>query len=551
MSNKTLETLRLIFEDQPDILEIIKLSDLESERLVSILGKNNELFAKPVNLYVTGRTGAGKTSLGNCLLEQDVMKSSGFMDCTDSVGLFKLASHLCYFDLPGSGSNDDFENINRVALMIPQLEEEDLEITPITNFVKIDFSNTKHPIKETVSVEDWQSRSMQEQVNPDAILYVVASHMQFLRNDKEYLRDLLKYQKKASCKNKVIFAINIFRDEHTSREKHTPQNLQDIKNKINEVYKKIYEAEAPIVEFDAKTGDGLNKITALICEILPKEKLGNIQQVLRSELKEFAKVERNQRYQKTLIRIASRLASYKVDQKVGSEDLLKIAASAISTYGVETFKNQEELFQIYTELNQIIEVAAQEIQETQKNDIKIIENLTEEKELSREKPIIKQEKVTEYIEVNEPKIERGNFFEKFIDTTLTFFGFGKVFEKVVPEKVKKPIERLETRFLGYEKEVIGTVKVVVGHVEKIVGKDYLKGGYPVIKFIIGLGRGVQIYCHNPERSLQNCIENAEAAIENQLIPFKARIEQLLENNATHNAEQQLIQILEKALGTSK
>lgn len=75
MSKTALETLRLIFNDQPDLLEIIKLGDIESEKLVNSFRENNELFAAPVNLYVTGRTGAGKTSLGNRLLAQSVMES--------------------------------------------------------------------------------------------------------------------------------------------------------------------------------------------------------------------------------------------------------------------------------------------------------------------------------------------------------------------------------------------------------------------------------------------------------------------------------------------
>lgn len=58
--------------------------------------------------------------------------------------------------------------------------------------------------------------------------------------------------------------------------------------------------------------------------------------------------------------------------------------------------------------------------------------------------------------------------------TKLLFG-SKVFEeKIINEKVRKPIERLETRFLGYEKQIIDTVEVVVGQVEEIVGRNYLQ-----------------------------------------------------------------------------
>jgi predicted GTPase len=149
MSDKALETLRLIFQDQPDLLKIIELGDIESSKLVGAFRENNELFATPINLYVTGRTGAGKTSLGNCLLEEVEMKSTGDMDCTDSIGYFKLASNLCYFDLPGSGSDEKYENINRAVLLMPQIQNEDKDIF-IKEFKLIDYSNSENQKTETI-----------------------------------------------------------------------------------------------------------------------------------------------------------------------------------------------------------------------------------------------------------------------------------------------------------------------------------------------------------------------------------------------------------------
>ncbi|RUT03543.1 hypothetical protein DSM106972_051820 [Dulcicalothrix desertica PCC 7102] len=165
MSDNALETLRSIFHDQPDLLKIIQLGDIESSKLVGAFRENNDLFAAPINLYVTGRTGAGKTSLGNCLLEEVKMESTGHMDCTDSVGYFKLASNLCYFDLPGAGSNDNFENINRAVLLMPQLvEDEILDISTIQEFKKIDYSNYLKEETGTIKIEEWQSEAKQKQI---------------------------------------------------------------------------------------------------------------------------------------------------------------------------------------------------------------------------------------------------------------------------------------------------------------------------------------------------------------------------------------------------
>ena len=121
----SLEILQSIFSDRRDALNIFTLENLEAEGYKEHFRKNSEIFASPINMYVTGRTGAGKTALGNCLLsETTVMKSTGVQDCTREIGWFKLASNLRYFDLPGIASGAEFENINRAALLVPQIDDE-------------------------------------------------------------------------------------------------------------------------------------------------------------------------------------------------------------------------------------------------------------------------------------------------------------------------------------------------------------------------------------------------------------------------------------------
>lgn len=46
------------------------------------------------------------------------------MDYTDFVGFFSLGTNLRYFDVPGYASKGSYENINRVALLMPQIEDE-------------------------------------------------------------------------------------------------------------------------------------------------------------------------------------------------------------------------------------------------------------------------------------------------------------------------------------------------------------------------------------------------------------------------------------------
>lgn len=393
------------------------------------------------------------------------MNSTGDQDCTDKVGFFKLASNLCYFDLPGAGSKEEYENINRAALLIAQLDEEE---TPVSSFKVATYGNQGQIKKEIVEVSYWQSEISQRTLAPDVILYVIAPHTQFLRCDRQYLASLLESQKKRTAKSKVIFALNIFQRE--GRVLSTPQNIADVRKKVTESYQKHYPAEEPfIVEFNALTGDGINEITSDICKILPKSKLGNIEQVLRDDLKQFAERERRDRYLKNLIRIVSRLATYKVDQKAGDRDLIQTTASAIVTYGVKTFQNLDKLEKLKSEINSDINSIVKQLKEERQRAIKVTENVTEEKQLSREIEIPKFEEVsvTDWIEVNEVRVESVSGWKKLSNKIITgLFGFKLFDDKFINETVRKPIERIETRLAGYETEITGTVNVVVGQVEK-------------------------------------------------------------------------------------
>ena len=59
----SLEALRGLFSDKPEALKVFDLQSLESQYLKEKLRNSGELFADAINLWVTGRTGAGKTSL--------------------------------------------------------------------------------------------------------------------------------------------------------------------------------------------------------------------------------------------------------------------------------------------------------------------------------------------------------------------------------------------------------------------------------------------------------------------------------------------------------
>ena len=253
----SLETLKVLFSDKPDALTVFDLKNITSEYLKGKIRKE-KLFASPINLWVTGRTGAGKTSLGNSLLDSKIMKSTGNIDCTDFVGFFRLGKNIHYFDVPGYASDGSYENINRVALLMPQIEDEDADPPAVKmqdndTFLVKDFSNCTSPKDKpetkNVSVGHWQSPEQQNDVTPDIIIYVNAPHMQFLQPDTKYLRQMLE-----TWPCIVIPALNLF--EKDGKSLSTPENLEDAKAKIAKTYQKVYGDEwyPPVIEINSLKG---------------------------------------------------------------------------------------------------------------------------------------------------------------------------------------------------------------------------------------------------------------------------------------------------------
>ena len=550
VSNESLAMLRMIFQDDPEVLKLLDLRNFdlqekEAEKLIEEFRKqSNKLFAVPINLYVTGRTGAGKSSLGNSLLDesQNILKITGHMNCTSAVQFFKMPSNLCFYDLPGAGSNEDYENVNRAALLIEQIEDEDEEppITKISEFELRDYSdflNTEKSKKDIIAVEEWQfDEEYQEAFAPDVILYVVAPHMQFLKDDKRYLRALLKSQQKQSKSNKVIFALNRFTKDGVQMS--TPENIEDVKNKITETYQKIYEDAPPIVEIDSKTGKGIPEVTEFISQLLPQEKLGKLKKALGGKLKKIAQKELDRQFLNLVTRIACRIANYKVDQKFGEKELLQEIALAISTYAVMVFGSADTPDE--RQLNKIIEDDSQKIKEKQA------------KILTETVPEYKNQKVVIGTKPRKPKKVKEEYKKRVNKSGLINKGkriVGSVFEKDwgTEEKTVTKTKKIPRP----PKKIYQTIRIVSGETKREVGKEYLEGSYPAINFLIRLGLGFQSYfsAKDSSKSLKDCQKDAELLVERKLSPYKSKIEAKVKNK-TPDTEQKLIHILEKALKIS-
>ncbi|MDJ0901487.1 MAG: GTPase domain-containing protein [Xenococcus sp. MO_188.B8] len=492
-----------MFADKPDLLEANSLENLESEVLIRKLREQNKLFTTPINIYVTGRTGAGKTTLGNSLLDsnQAAMRTDGRQDCTNSLQLFRLVSNFLFFDLPGSGSNEKFENINRAILLLSQIEDIEFDIPRIKEFQILDYSNycqTKKVKKNCITVQEWQSPTNQQHVAPDLILYLVAPQMQFLRLDKKYLRELLKSQQTKNRNSKVIFVLNTFYREGQAL--YTEQNFEDVRKQITEIYQNYYSSNPAIFEVNCLTGSGFKEIIQYINKILPKEKLGGIEQLLSNDLRELAEKERDRLYQHNLIQFVSRVVRHSVGLKLGNKDLLWEAASAIKKFGFATYKSKA----IVTNFDSVINGRVNKIKKLRTNQIKV------------EKVKSKTKKFNNYTIKKECVMKKKDIW------------LGKfIWKDIVTKKRSFKCE------------------VVTGKKNKIVYTEFLKAGYPTILFLLGLGLGVKnFFSHCEEWEI--ILQKSEEIVEKKLAPFKTQIKQLVESINPY-AERDLSILIQKAL----
>ncbi|MEZ2341758.1 GTPase [Microcoleus sp.] len=222
-----------------------------------------------VNIYLTGRTCSGKTSLANAFFtlsnESQLLrwKTTGYQDCTEQVSYYQ-SNNIRVYDLPGIGSCELRENINRASLLIPQIEFDDID--DINNLEVWNYSKylqTGEIEQDLITVKQWQSIENQKYVAPDVIVYVQRADRQFLFSDRKYLRDLLKSQKQRGIENKVIFVLNIFHNQDNIA-LATKLNIEDAKEAITRVYQEFYKDIPLLIEADFLQKEGIDKLIFLI-----------------------------------------------------------------------------------------------------------------------------------------------------------------------------------------------------------------------------------------------------------------------------------------------
>jgi hypothetical protein len=202
-----------------------------------------------INIFATGRTHSGKTTLGNRLLGIDYFLSTGHQDCTKEINLIEFPVGLKYFDLPGVCSDDRLENYNRIALDISQVEE-----FPFVDEVTLArYKENQSPSEQNLTISHYESLNFQ----PDLIYYLIAPDKQFARGDRKYLRDLLKRHQN------IIYVFNMFVNKQTGISySATEENISDATSQILKVHNNILgENHRPvIVGVNCWTGEGISEL---------------------------------------------------------------------------------------------------------------------------------------------------------------------------------------------------------------------------------------------------------------------------------------------------
>lgn len=202
-----------------------------------------------INIFATGRTHSGKTTLGNRLLGIDYFRSTGRQDCTKEINLIEFPIGLKYFDLPGVCSDDFLENYNRVALNVNQVDD----FPTVSEVSLFRYRKDQSHSEQNLTISHYESLNFQ----PDLIYYLIAPDKQFARGDRKYLRDLLKRHQN------IIYVFNMFVNKQTRMSYFaTEANIQDVTTQIFKVHLNILgeDSQPMIVGVNCLTGEGISEL---------------------------------------------------------------------------------------------------------------------------------------------------------------------------------------------------------------------------------------------------------------------------------------------------
>jgi uncharacterized RDD family membrane protein YckC len=206
-----------------------------------------------INVFVTGRSTSGKTTLGNKLIGEEYFLSTGRRNTTQSINLIDFSGGLRFFDLPGvdGGRTEEggrLENYNRTALGMRQVEN----YSNVSDLSVLTYRKEHSPQEHQYSIAEFQ----QLPFKADLVLYIIAPTKQVSNSEKDYAIDLL------DAGYNVIFVLNMFGDQQTGKGFiGTQQNIEDAEKSIQEIYRDSQIGRSPVIaKINCFTGEGIEKL---------------------------------------------------------------------------------------------------------------------------------------------------------------------------------------------------------------------------------------------------------------------------------------------------
>lgn len=540
-----LDRLRSLFDDRPDLLRVLTLGDAESQQVVGALREDGGLFAERSAAWAAGRTGSGKTSLGNTFFGSDRMASTGHTDCTFEIGLVELPSGLSFVDTPGGGSNEEYENHARLALGLPQLDEDTKDSVTLRAFAPPGAAGPAF-VDEVVPRAGWAGRSAT--FRPDVVVFFVAPHFGVMRPDRHYLQDVLR-----THPSKVVVALNLFRGPDGSL-RYTPQNLEDAHKAVAAVIERVVEPGSPrprVVEIDAKSGSGVDELIAAVCAVLPPDRIGTLEAVLRDELRPRARRERDHAFLRSLHGVATRLARAQVDQQAFGQDMLELAAVAVAEFAVATYAEAAESVLPGDLADRAGAVRAERTETLTTTDV-----VTRKRDIVERRPIIVS-KTRNVVEKRTRTVTRQDRVEQGFGKAVAALGraaYGhletaarggsqaehdtvnrRLHRELNPTVSRDELEEYDVPHViteqvvdGYTDKVVDTVDAVASLTEREVGTKAHRGGADAVALLLGVGHGVRDHILEAgPGAVETSIDAAAERVEAVLAPLAEQLERLL------------------------
>ncbi|MBW4604202.1 MAG: 50S ribosome-binding GTPase [Calothrix sp. FI2-JRJ7] len=477
-----------------------------------------------INIFVTGRTGSGKTTLGNLLSGTDyLMRSSGHQDCTDEINLLKFSIGLNYFDLPGVCSDDRLENYNRAALSLQQVED----FPPVDSLTLVKYLENKSSDKVNFSVNDFSQK-----LKPDIIFYLIAADKQFLRDDCIYLQDLLKHH------SKIIYVLNTFSNKQAiESQSATSQNITDIIGKINKIHISAFgETSQPeIVKTNCWTGEGITELMTSTKQILEPNNAKIFDELINYQ-NEKAPVEFSYQVKREILRLVAHVACQKPIND--SDNFLYDACNKLREFIATVLCKSKKISSCVQDV-----INAQVNTVFQKCIINHYEKVKQKKskQIYKSVPIFKtiSEKVTDY---NNPIKEKR---EVWVDTSNVLKGMKNLVKYGTYGKKKKVYEVVGYHTKSVTRQVIDRYKEEYSHTEyweeetgevKLVGTSYYYFGYSAVSLLLTLAHVMTFNIIDDIEKFQNHYESLYRTISSQV--------KKLPSFPTEPQEEEILRILE-------